>query len=277
MWHGTIAPWSLGVAVGSWSGRFSPDGLVDALSHFEITNLAAASTVYRMVLRAGRAGELSRLEKASYTGEELDASAQLAFREETGVVLCGIYGTTETGVIVVNFPGFPDHEPQPGALGKPMPGCRVTVLRDDGTPAPVGATGEISVFRRGGWLRAKDLGHIDADGYLHYAGRADDVIISSGWTISPFEVERVLLTHSQVSQAAVIGVPDQARGHVVKAFVVGSGDTGEQLATALQDLVKTELSPHGYPRQVEFVSELPKTPNGKVNRRALREARPAPR
>lgn len=271
LWHGTIAPWSLGVAVGAWSGRFSPDGLVDALVHFGITNLAAASTIYRMVLRCGRADELARLVKASYTGEELDASAQLAVKEATGVALCGIYGTTETGVIVVNFPGFPDHEPRPGALGKPMPGCRVTVLGDDDEPARVGVTGEISVFRRGGWLRAKDLGSIDADGYLHYAGRADDVIISSGWTISPLEVERVLFTHPQVSEAAVVGVPDRTRGHVVKAFVVASGSTGDELTSALQDLVRTELSPHEYPRQVEFVAELPKTPNGKINRRALRE------
>src|SRR5690606_4079935 len=134
--------------------------------------------VYRMVLRSGRAKELRGLRKASYTGEELDAAAQNAFREATGVALCGLYGTTETGVIVVNFPGFPDHQPKPGALGKPMPGCRVTVLADDDTPAEVGQIGEIAVFRRGGWLRAKDLGSIDEDGYLHYAGRADDVIIS---------------------------------------------------------------------------------------------------
>ncbi|MQA03761.1 MAG: AMP-binding protein [Streptosporangiales bacterium] len=272
LWHGTIAPWSLGVAVGAWSGRFAPDRLIDALVHFRITNLAAASTIYRMILRSGRAGELRHLVKASYTGEELDAAAQLAFTDATGVAPCGIYGTTETGVIVVNFPGFPDHEPRPGALGKPMPGCRVTVLGDDDTPAAVGVTGEISVFRRGGWLRAKDLGSIDADGYLHYAGRADDVIISSGWTISPLEVERVLLTHPQVTEVAVVGVPDETRGHIVKAFVVASGTADEQLVTALQHLVKTELSPHEYPRQVEFVTDLPKTPNGKTNRRALRDA-----
>ncbi|HEX2131134.1 MAG TPA: AMP-binding protein [Actinophytocola sp.] len=271
LWHGTIAPWSLGVALGTWSGRFSTDGLVDALVHFRITNLAAASTIYRMALRAGRAGELRDLEKASYTGEELDAAAQVAFREATGVALCGLYGTTETGVIVVNFPGFPDHEPRPGALGKPMPGCRVTVLADDDTPAPVGAIGEISVFRRGGWLRAKDLGSIDADGYLHYSGRADDVIISAGWTISPLEVERTLLTHPRVAEAAVVGVPDETRGHIVKAFVVPAGSPDDNLVTELQDHVRTELSPHEYPRAVEFVADLPKTPNGKINRRALRE------
>jgi acetyl-CoA synthetase len=120
-------------------------------------------------------------------------------------------------------------------------------------------------------LRAKDLGSVDADGYLHYAGRADDVIISAGWTISPLEVERTLLTHPQVTEAAVVGVPDETRGHVVKAFVVPVGTADDRLVSALQNLVRNDLSPHEYPRRVEFVSELPKTPNGKINRRALRK------
>lgn len=270
LWHGTIAPWSLGVAIGAYSGKFGTDTFVDALVRFGITNLAAASTVYRMVLRSGRTGELSGLRKASYTGEELDARSQLAFRDATRVALCGLYGTTETGVIIVNFPGFPDHQPKPGALGKPMPGCKVGVLNQDDSLAGAGVTGEISVFRRGDWLRAKDLGSIDEDGYFHYAGRADDVIISAGWTISPLEVERSLLRHQRVVEVAVVGVPEPTRGRVVKAFVVATGETGDELATELQDLVRGELSSHEYPRQVEFVAELPKTPNGKINRRALR-------
>jgi acetyl-CoA synthetase len=271
LWHGTISPLSLGVAVGAWSGRFNADSLVDALVQLRITNLSAASTVYRMILRSGRAAELSGLEKASYTGEELGAAAYEQFRADTGVSLCGIYGTTETGVIIVNFPGFTGHEPRAGALGKPMPGCNVTVLLDDDTPAPAGTTGEISVFRRGGWLRSKDRGSIDNDGYFHYAGRADDVIISSGWTISPLEVERTLLLSPAVSEAAVVGVPDPTRGQIVKAYVVAAGDGDNRLAASLQQLVRDELSPHEYPREVEFQTELPKTPNGKINRRALRE------
>jgi acetyl-CoA synthetase len=272
LWHGTISPWSLGVAVGAWSGRFSPDGLMDALRRLRITNLSAASTVYRMILRSGRADEVGSLQKASYTGEELDAAAQEAFRRETGITVCGMYGTTETGVIIVNFPGYEDFQPKQGALGKPMPGCRVTILNDDGSQAPPDVTGEISVFRRGGWLRAKDLGWVDPDGYFHYAGRADDVIISSGWTISPLEVERTLLLSPVVLEAAVIGVPDQTRGHIVKAYVVCSEPSSEELAESLQELVRRELSPHEYPRALEFVDELPKTANGKINRKALRDA-----
>ena len=106
LWHGTIAPWSLGVCIGSYSGRFSIDRLADALIEFRITNFAAASTVYRMLLKSGRLSELTSLEKASYTGEALEVEAQEAFLEATGVPVCGMYGTTETGVILGNFPGF---------------------------------------------------------------------------------------------------------------------------------------------------------------------------
>jgi acetyl-CoA synthetase len=271
LWHGTIAPWSLGVALGAYSGRFSADRLLDVLRDIEITNLAAASTVYRMLLRTGRLAELTTLEKASYTGEELDSETQAQFRRLTGVPVCGMYGTTETGVIIVNYPGFSDHEPKPGALGKPMPGCDVAVLDAADQPVATDVTGEISVRRRGRWFRAKDLGTTDADGFFYYGGRADDVIISAGWTISPLEVERTLLRHPDVIDAAVVGVPDATRGLAVKAFVVAQSGGSDQLTVELQETVKSELSPHEYPRLVEYVDDLPKTANGKVNRRALRE------
>lgn len=270
LWHGTIAPWSLGVALGAYSGRFSIDRLLDVLRDLRIDNLAAASTVYRMILRSGRLAELSALAKASYTGEELDAAAQQEFHRQVGIPVCGMYGTTETGVIIVNFPGFGDHEPKPGALGKPMPGCEVAVLDAAGEPLPAGVPGEIGVRRRGRWFRAKDLGSVDSDGYFYYGGRADDVIISAGWTISPLEVERTLLTHDAVLEAAVVGVPDATRGLVVKAFLLTTGDGSDELTGQLQELVKRELSPHEYPRLVEYVQSLPKTANGKINRRALR-------
>lgn len=271
LWHGTIAPWSLGVALGSLAGRFDADRLVDAIRDLKITNLAAASTVYRMILRSGRANELRDLQKASYTGEELDAAAQEQFETQAGIPVCGMYGTTETGVILVQFPGFDDHPPRRGTLGKPMPGCDVAVLTEDGQPAAPGQTGEIHLRRRGAWFPVKDLGWVDDEGYFHYGGRADDVIISAGWTISPLEVERTLLRHPDVEEAAVIGVPDPTRGLIVKAYVV-AGRRGEDFVSELQSYVRNELSPHEYPRLVEFVEELPKTTNGKVDRKALREA-----
>jgi acetyl-CoA synthetase len=269
LWHGTIAPWSLGVCIGAYSGRFSIDRLADALIEFRITNFAAASTVYRMLLKSGRLPELTSLEKASYTGEALEVQAQEAFLEATEVPVCGMYGTTETGVILGNFPGFDDYQPRIGALGKPLPGCQVAVLAADGEIADVGVTGEIAIRRRGKWFGAKDLGSVDEDGYFWYAGRADDVIIAAGWTISPLEVERALLSHAQIREAAVVGAPDELKGQIVKAVLVADGDQ-EGLVEELQELVRRELSPHEYPRQIEFVEQLPRTPNGKVNRRALR-------
>jgi acetyl-CoA synthetase len=272
LWHGTIAPLSLGVALGAYSGRFDVDRLHEALRRLGITNLAAASTVYRMLIRQGRLDELVSLEKASYTGEELDATAQQAFAEQTGVTVGGMYGTTETGVILANYPGFPDYTPRPGALGKPLPGCEVAVLRniESGEFAAPDETGEISIRRGGAWFGAKDLGHVDADGYFHYGGRADDVIISAGWTISPLEVERALLKHDAVSEVAVIAAPDELRGQIVKAVIVSSCPT-DGLAEELRELVRRELSPHEYPRAIEFTDALPKTPNGKVDRRMLRQ------
>lgn len=275
LWHGTIAPWSLGVGVGAYSGRYSTDRLVTALRELLITNLAAASTVYRMILSSGRTDELSLLRKASYTGEELSPDDRQRFEAITGVPVCGMYGTTETGVLIVNFPGFEDYTPRPDALGKPIPGSELAVLDDNGRPAPPGTTGEISVRRRGGWFRSKDLGSVDEDGYFHYVGRADDVIISAGWTISPLEVERSLVSHPDVRDAAVVGVPDPVRGHVVKAFLVSERrDAG--FVDEVRDHVRRTLSQHEYPRLVELVEDLPRTINGKVDRKALRGAASTP-
>jgi acetyl-CoA synthetase len=131
--------------------------------------------------------------------------------------------------------------------------------------------GEIKVWRRDAWFPTKDRGRVDAEGYFWHAGRADDVIISSGWTIGATEVEDALLTHPAVREAAVIGVPDPLRGQVVKAFIVTDKPPDDALATMLQDHVRTRLSQHEYPRQIAFVDDLPKTPAGKVNRKTLRE------
>ncbi len=269
LWHGTVSPWLLGVACGSYAGRFSVERLVTVLRELEITNLAAASTVYRMILGSGRAGDLAGLRVASYTGEELGAAAHDRFRAETGIPVCGMYGTTETGVIIVNFPGYRDHVPRPGALGKPMPGCDVAVLDDAGEPITDGSLGEIAVRRGSSWFRTKDLGLLDTDGYFHYRGRADDVIISAGWTISPLEVERCLHSHPDVIEAGVAGVPDELRGLVVAAWVVARRDDAG-FVTELREYVQQRLSRHQYPRRITLLDALPKTPNGKLDRKALR-------
>lgn len=269
LWHGTIAPLSLGVSTGAYAGRFEPNELVKALRHFAITNLAAAGTVYRMLAGGDLLSRLPRLDKASYTGEALSPEILEALESALGTPVCGMYGTTETGVILANYPGFDDYELRAGALGKTVPGWQVAVIDDSGTEVVDGVVGEIAVRRRGEWFRSKDLGQRDADGYFWYLGRADDVIISSGWTISPLEVENALCLHPEVTAAAVVGVPDDLRGQALKAFVVSARNDAE-MADELQNLVKTRLSPHEYPRQIAFITELPTTVNGKINRRALR-------
>ena len=127
------------------------------------------------------------------------------------------------------------------------------------------------MWRHGAWFPTKDRGWIDDDGFFFHAGRADDVIISAGWTMSATEIEDVLLRHPAVREAAAIGVPDAQRGQVVKAFIVTDRPPGDVLARDIQDFVRARLSQHEYPRIVAFVAELPKTPAGKVNRKALRE------
>ncbi len=213
----------------------------------------------------------SRLQKASFTGEPIDTETLRFTERKFGTRLCGMYGTTEVGVILANYPGAEDFVAKPGALGKPMPGLRVEVQDATGKPCAPGELGEIKVWRHGAWFPTKDRGRVDEDGYFHHAGRADDVIISAGWTIGAVEVEDALLRHPAVREAAVIGVADALRGHVVKAFIVTDRPGTEALVREVQDFVQTRLSQHEYPRLIEFVAELPKTPAGKVNRKALRD------
>jgi acetyl-CoA synthetase len=136
--------------------------------------------------------------------------------------------------------------------------------------------GELKVWRNGEWLPTKDLARMDEDGYLFHAGRADDVIISAGWTMSAVEIEDAILKHPDVLEVAAIGVPDRLRGQVVKAFVVARRVGDEPFIREIQELVRTRLSQHEYPRQVAFVPELPKTPAGKVHRKILRERERVP-
>ena len=270
LWHGTIAPLALGIAVGSYSGRFRADRLLDALHAFGITNLAAAPTVYRMLRESGLAGDRRfRPDKLSFTGEPMDVKTWEFVEETFGVSPCSMYGSTEVGVIIASYPGFDGFEVRRGALGKAAPGWDVAVVDDDG-PVATGELGEIAVRRRGEWFRVKDRGRLDADGYFFHAGRSDDVIISAGWTMSALEIEQALLAHPDVREAAVIGVADPLRGQIPKACVVAPG-MGPGFARELQDFVKGRLSKHEYPRAIDIVDELPKTPAGKIDRKTLRE------
>ena len=243
--------------------------MADALTGFRITNVAAAPTVYRL-LREADADLPAAVEKLSYTGEPMDARTWDFVDRRFGRPPCSMYGTTEVGVIVASYPGFDDFVPRPGALGKAAPGWEGGVIDDEGRLVSPGVLGEIAVKRRGEWFRVKDRGRVDDDGYIHHAGRSDDVIISAGWTMSALEIEQALLTHPDVAEAAVVGVPDTRRGQVVKAFVVAAR-RGPAFDAELQAHVQGRLSRHEYPRLIEVVEALPKTPAGKVNRKALRD------
>jgi acetyl-CoA synthetase len=198
-------------------------------------------------------------------------SGTFEFIERTwGVRPCGMYGSTEVGVIIVNYPGFAGYEVRPGALGQAAPGWEVAIVDEGGRPLGPGQAGEIAVRRKGGWFLVKDRGWQDEEGYFHHAGRSDDAIISAGWTMSAVEIEDTLLKHPRVSEAAVIGVPDPIRGQIPKAYVVAEG-RGPAFERELQEFVKARLGPYEYPRRIEFVDELPKTPAGKIDRKALRD------
>jgi acetyl-CoA synthetase len=272
LWHGTLAPLALGVTTGTFAGRFDAVRLMKALQDYKITNLSAAATHYRMMKNSGQAKAFAfSIEKLSYTGEPIDP-ATLEFIDQTfHVPACSMYGTTEIGVVLVNYPGACDYVVKPGSLGKPVPGLKLQVQKSDGTPAEPGVVAELMLWRRNAWETTKDLARIDDDGYFYHAGRADDVIISAGWTMSAVEIESTLLKHPQVKEAAVIGVPDGTRGQVVKAFIVTDRSPSEAFVDELKTFTRERLSQHEFPRHIAFVSELPKTPAGKVNRKVLRD------
>ncbi|KRC04293.1 acetate--CoA ligase [Hydrogenophaga sp. Root209] len=272
LWHGTLAPLALGLTIGAYAGRFNPERLLHALSEHCFTNMSAAATHYRMMRNSGAADRYTyTLKKLSFTGEPIDDETANFVHQTFGLEVCSMYGTTEIGVVLVSYPGAPDFPVRRGSLGKAVPGTQVVVQDAEGRLCPVGTSGQLMVLRRGQWIPTKDLGRIDSEGYFHHGGRADDVIISAGWTMSAVEIENVILMHPDVLEAAAIGVPDELRGQVVKAFVVSKRAGSETFTEEIQNLVRNKLSQHEYPRHVAVVAELPKTPAGKVHRKKLRE------
>jgi acetyl-CoA synthetase len=272
LWHGTLAPLALGVTIGAYSGKFNGERLLEALEVHRFSNISAAATHYRMMRNSGAAANHAYfLDKVSFTGEPIDSETARFVDETFGHPACSMYGTTEIGVCLVNYPGAADFEVKSGSLGKAVPGLRVEVQDPEGRACAANVTGELKLWRSGEWIATKDLGRVDEDGYFWHGGRADDVIISAGWTIGAVEVEDAILKHPDVREAAAIGVADALRGQVVKAFVVSPRRGTDAFIQEIQDLVRTRLSQHEYPRQVVFTEELPKTPAGKIHRRKLRE------
>ena len=269
--------------------RFDPEWAVRLIEEERIRNAFIPPTALRLMKAASPSVRRRTMRSAISGGEILGADVLEWGREALGITIAEIYGQTEANLVVGNAPGV--WEVRPGSMGRPYPGHDVQLVDGDGNPIADGEDGEIAVRlpdpvafleyvnapaataekTRGGWIRTGDVARRDADGYLWFVGRADDLIISAGYRIAPLEVETCLLKHDAVAAAAVVGVPDETRGQVVKAFVVpASGvEPGEMLADELRQFVRERLAAYEYPRQVEFVRSLPLTVSGKIRRAAL--------
>lgn len=271
LWQRCIGPLTLGITVHSYSGKFDPKRVLEALEELRVTNFSAAATVFRMIRESGLVDNYTYfIKKLSYSGEAMDAATAKFVEEKFNVKPCSSYGSTEVGSIIGNFPGFTDYEVRDGSLGLPIPGREIAILDKDGNILPPGETGEITVKKRGSWFPVKDRGYMDEDGYIYYSGRSDDVIISAGWTMSAREIEDTLEKHPDIREAAIIAVPDEIRGLIAKAYIVSSRESDE-FVPEIQTFCKENLSRHEYPRAVEFIDALPRNDAGKVHRKVLKD------
>jgi len=273
--------------------KFDPAEIMDIIGKYHITSLCCPPTMFRFFINAGLEGhDLSSLKYCCIAGEALNPDVFNNWKQATGIMLMEGFGQTETTLTIANLKGM---IPKPGSMGKPSPQYNVKIVDENGEQCPPGQTGEIVIssdpkppglmmcyYRNeektkatihDGWFHTGDVAWMDEDGYYWYVGRNDDVIKSSGYKISPFEIESVLVLHPAVLECAVTGVPDPIRGQIVKATVVlrNGYKPSEELKKELQDFVKKETAPYKYPRALDFVSELPKTVNGKIMRAKIRK------
>jgi 2-aminobenzoate-CoA ligase len=267
--------------------KAGPQELLEAIERFRPTVLFTAPTAYRAMLGARGAADLSSLRICVSAGETLPSPTFSAWKAATGVSLMDGIGATEMLHI---FIGSPAAEVRPGSTGKPVPGYEAKVVNPDGDEVPRGVAGDLivrgptgcrylndarqKIYVRDGWNRTGDTFIQDEEGYFWFQARSDDMIVSAGYNISGPEVEVSLAAHAGVAECAVVGATDSERGVIVKAFVVPrlGFAPGVALARELQDHVKKDIAPYKYPRAIEFVAELPKTPSGKIQRSVLRAA-----
>ncbi len=297
------ANWAWGKIFGEWiegacifvyhfSGKFQATEVLPLLERYEITTFCAPPTIYRMLILADLGKfDLSSLRHCTSAGEPLNPEVIRVWKEGTGLTICEGYGQTETACCVAMFPCL---EHRSGSMGKPSPGWIVELHDDEGKPVDTGDEGRLAIRCEprppglvieyldseedtkksfvNGWYYTGDKAYRDADGYFWFVGRDDDVIKSSGYRIGPFEVESALLEHPAVQEAAVVGSPDRIRGNIIKAFVVlkNGHEPSESLVREIKTYVKRTTAPYKYPRQIEFISELPKTLSGKIKRGELR-------
>jgi acyl-coenzyme A synthetase/AMP-(fatty) acid ligase len=296
-WSSLFGPWNMGAAIFSFyrRGKFDPSLTMEIMQRYPITTFCGPPTAYRMMVK-----ELSALPGFPFrslrhfaaAGEPLNREVIEIWKEKAGVPIYDGYGQTETINVLANFRCLPL---KPGSMGKPVPGFIVAVLDEEGNPLPPEKEGDIAIrikperpvglFReylgnpqatrhtmKGEWYLTGDRAYRDEEGYFWFVGRADDIIISSGYRIGPFEIESILVEHPAVKESAVVASPDEIRGEVVKAFIVPAKDfaPSEALVKEIQQFVKERTAPYKYPRKIEFIDDLPKTVSGKIKRHELK-------
>lgn len=293
-----FGPWMNGAAVFMYNGGLEPRKQLELLARYSIATMCAPPTEYRMLMNEDlERDRLPALRHCTATGETLDVQTIATWRDRLGLTIHDGYGQAETTIVAANVPGM---EIKAGSMGRPFPGHDVRVLGAGDREAGDGEAGEIAIrinperppslmleywknpegnaaAFRGDYYFTGDLAARDSDGYLWFAGRADDLIISAGYRIGPAEVESALLEHPAVMESAAVASPDPVRGAIVKAFVkLKPGvEPGFAMARELQEHVKRVAALYKVPREVEFVAELPRTASGKIRRGALREAEKA--
>ncbi|WP_209122109.1 acyl-CoA synthetase MbcS [Alkalihalobacillus sp. BA299] len=293
IWSPFLSTIGMGATAFVYHGKFDPNKYLQLLQDHEINVLCCTPTEYRLMAKVDNIEQYSlpALRSTVSAGEPLNRQVIDTFKKHFNVEVRDGYGQTENTLLVGTLMGM---EIKPGSMGKPTPGNEVDIIDEDGNPVKPGEVGDIAVHRstpalfteyykdpertamafRGDWYITGDQAKKDEDGYFWFEGRSDDIIISSGYTIGPFEVEDALTKHPAVKECAVVGSPDEIRGSIVKAFIVlrnPEDEKDENLIASLQDHVKTLTAPYKYPRRIEFVQDLPKTTSGKIRRVELRQ------
>jgi acetyl-CoA synthetase len=292
--YGMFGPWAMGATILVYEGGFKAEDWYRIIQENNVTVWYTAPTAIRMLMKAGEAVaaryDFSSLRHLCSVGEPLNPEAVVWGQKVFGHVFHDTWWQTETGAMhICNYPCM---DVKPGSMGKPFPGVEAGILDDEWNPLPPGEEGHLavrptapSIFRtywgkeelyksrfRNGWYITGDRARMDADGYYWFIGRADDVINTAGHLVGPFEVESALIEHPAVAEAGVIGKPDPERLEIVKAFIsLKAGfEPSDHLKKEIQDFVRTRLAAHAYPREIEFLSGLPKTRSGKIMRRLLK-------
>lgn len=292
-----FGPWSRGASVLFYNGPFDPSKRFGLLEKYKISCFCAAATELRqLVLEDSTAYDLSHLRQTVSAGESVNPDIVNRWQSMTGTLVLDGYGQTETLMTVTNRPG---RKVKLGSMGRPLPGVEIAVLTEDGASEYKDALGELLIalpnpqvmlgyWQDPGrtaktkinvdekeWFATGDNVAIDEDGYVFFTGRSDDIINSSGYRIGPQEVENALAGHPAVKECAVIGIPDETRGELVKAWIVlkAGFEESAELTKTLQDHAKATTAPYKYPRSISYADDLPKTVTGKIRRNILRERR----